>query len=123
MYGIHRHTCGNYDSDEFKAREMCCFCGGGVGPYDIPSHMWSPREHYDQCTDTNIVTRVDSEGVEYQEEIGNDWDPNVDASTMTCKHYAENRWWCEDYLFDKEEEFNPLEMCCACKSKSKPASI
>ena len=26
-----RDPCNDFDSDEFKANEMCCFCGGGNG--------------------------------------------------------------------------------------------
>ena len=27
--GTNYQTCGNYDTEDFKARVMCCACGGG----------------------------------------------------------------------------------------------
>ena len=31
--GTNNLTCGNYDTVDFKAKEMCCACGGGS---DVP---------------------------------------------------------------------------------------
>merc|ERR1712110_1227044 len=83
-------VCGGYDTDEFKALEMCCACNGGSGRTNDGKN----GDSNNTCVDTagDLVDKYDD---------GCKWYNNPYVDKNEC-----GRW---DF-----GEFKAEEMCCGC---------
>jgi len=77
--------CGNFDTRDFRAHDMCCACGGGSATPGLISAV-------SICVDTNHELR-DSQG-------------------DNCDRYIGYEDTCGS--FDEDLGFNAAEMCCSC---------
>ena len=83
-YDANPTGCGNYDTSEFIAAEMCCGCGGGVTV--LPDPQWNINLDYDQAD--IYIADLDAEYRVLHEKMGqvvNDW--------MTDRTVIDNYYW------------------------------
>ena len=97
-YDANPDTCGDYDTEDFIAADLCCACvGTGVAePVDEPTPVEptpepTPAVVYDDCTND------DSVGDSYDDTC-TEW---YDANPSTCGDYD-------------SETFTAADLCCAC---------
>ena len=79
-------SCGDYDDDDFVAKEICCACNGGSSPVD-------PDEVLTEYTCSNLDNGA------------------VDSGFDDCSWYDNHQGSCGEY---DDDDFIADRMCCAC---------
>ena len=86
-YAGYESFCGDYDDDDFMAKEMCCPCNGGES---------SPVDS-DEVLTEYICSNLDNGA--------------VDSGGDDCSWYDHYQDSCGNY---DDDDFNADRMCCAC---------
>ena len=130
-YAAYPDSCGNYDTESFKAKEMCCECEGGCldksrGATDSAGDgcgWYKDRQSSCGNYDTESFKANDmccecQGGMHAMNLHQVCWDTNNGAGDVTgdkCDWYERNPGWCGNY---DTEDFKANEMCCTCQGGS-----